>query len=123
MHVDSILGEGYTIPTLGVWDYFDDIDFECLPNQFVLKCTHDSGGLVIVKDKSKMDYNAAKQKIETCLKTEYFWDGREWPYKDVNPRIIAEEFLVDKVAMNSRITSPFVLTVSPKLYYCLKIGE
>ena len=91
---DSI-GEEYVIPTLGVWDKFDDIDFDILPDQFVLKCTHDSGGLVICRDKSKLDIAAAKKKIEKCLKTNYYWHGREWPYKNVKPRIIAEQYMDD----------------------------
>ena len=92
-YVASIIGEQYIIPTLGVWDRFDDIDFDSLPDQFVLKCTHDSGGLVIVKDKSKMDLKAARKKINKSLKRNYFYVGREWPYKNVKPRIIAEHFL------------------------------
>lgn len=87
------IGEKYIIPTLGVWDHFDDIDFDNLPEQFVLKCTHDSGGLVIVKDKAKMDKTAARRKIEKSLKKNYFYSAREWPYKDVQPRIIAEPYL------------------------------
>lgn len=67
-YVASKIGDDYIIPTLGVWTKFDDIDFDKLPNQFVLKCTHDSGGLVICKDKSTLDINAAKRKIEHCLK-------------------------------------------------------
>lgn len=54
-YIAQIIGEMYVIPTLGVWDAFEEIDFSTLPNQFVLKCTHDSGGLVICKDKSKLD--------------------------------------------------------------------
>ena len=95
-YVASIIGEEYIIPTLGVWDHFDDIDFSKLPKQFVLKCTHDSGGLVIVKDSSKLDRLAAKEKIESCLKTNYYWSGREWPYKNVKPKIIAEKYMADK---------------------------
>lgn len=94
-YVAKKIGEEYIIPTLGVWDSFDDIDFNSLPNQFVLKCTHDSGGLVIVKDKSNLDVNAAKEKIEKSLKRNFFWQGREWPYKNVKPRIIAEKYMVD----------------------------
>ena len=90
------LGEKYVIPTLGVWDKFDDIDFDLLPNQFVLKCTHDSGGLVICKDKSTLDKVKAKEKIEQSIKTNYFWRGREWPYKNLKPRIIAEKYMVDE---------------------------
>ncbi len=93
--VASIIGEEYIIPTLGVWDRFSDIDFDALPNQFVLKCTHDSGGLVICKDKAKFDIEKAKKKIEKSLKGNYYWHGREWPYKSVKPRIIAEKFMED----------------------------
>ena len=92
-YVADKIGEEYIIPTLGVWDSFDDIDFDKLPDQFVLKCTHDSGGLVICRDKSKLDKEAAKKKIDACLKTNYYWHGREWPYKNVKPRIIAEEYM------------------------------
>ena len=76
---------------------FEDIDFEKLPNQFVLKCTHDSGGLVICKDKSKLDIGAARKKINTALKRNFYYVGREWPYKNVKPRIIAENYMVDGI--------------------------
>lgn len=90
------LGQEYVIPTLGVWDKFEDIDFNALPNEFVLKCTHDSGGLVICKDKSKLDFESAKKKINASLKTNYYWQEREWVYKNVKPRIIAEKYMVDE---------------------------
>ena len=92
-YVADIIGDEYIIPTFGVWDKFDDIDFDKLPNQFVLKCTHDSGGLVIVKDKSKLDKKSAKKIIEKCLKTDFYLVAREWPYKNVPRKIIAEELL------------------------------
>lgn len=92
-YVAGIIGEEYIIPTLGVWDKFDDIDFDKLPNQFVLKCTHDSGGLVICSDKSRFDKQKAKKKIEKCLKNNFYWGHREWPYKNIKPRIIAEEYM------------------------------
>lgn len=94
-YVASIIGKEYIIPTLGVWDRFEDIDFDLLPNQFVLKCTHDSGGLIIVKDKSTFDLVAAQKKINKSLKRNYYYLGREWPYKDVKPRIIAEVYMED----------------------------
>lgn len=94
-YVANIIGVEYIIPTLAVYDSFDDIDFDALPNQFVLKCTHDSGGLVICKDKLQLDISSAKAKIEKSLKNNYFYQGREWPYKNVVPRIIAEEYLAD----------------------------
>lgn len=92
-YVASQIGEAYIIPTLGVWDSFDEIDFDSLPDQFVLKCTHDSGGLAICRDKSAFDKASAKKKIERSLKCNYYYGSREWPYKNVKPRIIAEEFL------------------------------
>lgn len=95
-YIEKLNWGGKTIPTLGVWDRFDDIDFAQLPNQFVLKTTHDSGGIVIVKDKGKMDMQKARKKLEKSLQRKYFLMSREYPYKDVKPRIIAEKFMVDE---------------------------
>ena len=95
-YIAEQIGEEYVIPTLGVWDSFDDIDFDSLPNQFVLKCTHDSGGLVICRDKNKLDISKAREKINKALTRRFFFFGREWPYKDVKPRIIAEKYMVDE---------------------------
>lgn len=94
-YVADMIGEGYIIPTLGVWNRFEDIDFDSLPDQFVLKCTHDSGGLVICRDKSKLDKKAAKKRIKRSLKKNFFLVGREWPYKNVRPRIIAEKLMTE----------------------------
>jgi len=102
LYVADKIGEEYIIPTLGVWDKFDDIDFDALPDQFVLKCTHDSGGLAICRDKSKFDKEAARQKIERSLKRNYYWSSREWPYKNVKPRIIAEQYMEDSVTKELR---------------------
>lgn len=87
------VGDQYIIPTLAVWDSVEDIDIDALPNQFVLKCTHDSGGIVICKDKSSFDFEAAKAKLSASLHRDYSRIAREWPYKDVPRRIIAEEYL------------------------------
>lgn len=94
-YVASIIGEEYIIPTLGVWDSFEDINFDSLPNQFVLKCTHDSGGIVICRDKAELNLKDAKRKLKQHLKKNYYYSCREWPYKNVKPRIIAEEYLND----------------------------
>jgi len=94
-YVAERIGDEYIIPTLGVWDKFEDIDFDELPEKFVLKCTHDSGGLVICKDKKNLDIGHARKKINDCLKLNYFNKWREWPYKDVKPRIIAEQYMED----------------------------
>ncbi len=84
------------IPTLGVYDNADEIDFEKLPDKFVLKCTHDSGGIVICKDKSKLDIAKARLKLSKGLRQSYFHQYREYPYKYVRPRIIAEEYREDE---------------------------
>lgn len=96
-YVANIIGEEYVIPTLGVYDKFEDINFETLPNQFVIKCTHDSGGLVICKDKMKLEINEARKKINKSLKRNYYYWGREWPYKNVKPRIIIEKYMEDEI--------------------------
>ncbi|MCC2155990.1 MULTISPECIES: ATP-grasp fold amidoligase family protein [Veillonella] len=87
------VGDQYIIPTLAVWDSVEDIDFDALPNQFVLKCTHDSGGIVICKDKSSLDREAAKAKLRASLKRDYSKIAREWAYQNVPRRIIAEKYI------------------------------
>lgn len=94
-YIADKIGPEYIIPTLGVWDRFDEIDFDVLPNQFVLKCTHDSGGLVVCQDKLKLDMDAVRKKIETSLSNNFYYIGREWPYKNVPHKIIAEQYMAD----------------------------
>lgn len=95
-YVASIIGDEYIIPTLGVYNSFDDIDFDLLPDQFVLKCTHDSGGISICTDKKTFDYKKAKKLLTRNLKRNPFWYNREYPYKNIKPRIIAEKYMVDE---------------------------
>lgn len=90
------IGEQYIIPTLAVYDSVDEIKLEDLPDQFVLKCTHDSGSIVICKDKSLFDWDIAKAKLQYGLDHNYYWYFREWPYKNVKPRVIAEPYVEDK---------------------------
>jgi len=116
-YVAEKIGEEYIIPTLGVWERFDDIDFDSLPDQFVLKCTHDSGGLVIVKNKSKLDRDAARNVIERCLKKQYYLQNREWPYKNVKPRIIAEKYMVDAISAELRDYKFFAFNGSVELMF------
>lgn len=94
-YISKTIGEEYLIPLIGVWSKFDEIDFTKLPDQFVLKCNHDSGGLIICRDKSKLDIEEAKKKINKCLKKNFYYLGREWPYKNIKPRIVCERFLSD----------------------------
>lgn len=95
-YVAKILGEEYLIPLLGVWDRAEDIDFEKLPGQFVLKCTHDSASVCICHDKASFDTEAAKEKLQRALSVNYFYPSREWPYKNIRPRIIAEQYMTDE---------------------------
>ena len=94
-YISKKIGQEYVVPLIGAWDKFEDIDFDKLPDKFVLKCTHDSGGLVICKDKSKLNIAEARKKIYHCLKKDYFIGTREWPYKDVKKKIIAEQLLTE----------------------------
>ncbi len=116
-YIKEKIGEEYLIPLLGVWDSFDEIDFGKLPDQFVLKCTHDSGGLVICKDKEKLDIGKAKEKINASLKNNYYWDGREWPYKNVKPRIIAEKYMVDESGTELKDYKIFCFDGEPKVMF------
>jgi hypothetical protein len=115
--VAEIIGEEYIIPTIGVYEKFDDIDFDLLPNQFVIKCTHDSGGLVICRDKSKLDISAARNKINKFLKRKYYYQWREWPYKNVKPRIIVEQYMEDTSTRELRDYKFFCFGGVPKLIF------
>jgi len=96
-YVEKRIGGKYLIPLLGVWDRFEDIDFDQLPREFVLKCTHDSGGLAICRNKEEFDKTEARIKIDKSLRRNYYYRWREWPYKDIRPRIIAEQLMEDDV--------------------------
>lgn len=95
-YIAQMLGEEYLIPLLGVWDDPEDIDFNALPNQFVLKCNHNSGlGMCICKDKSKLDVPKVKDELRKGLQQNYYLSNREWPYKDIPRKIIAEKYMED----------------------------
>lgn len=93
-YVAGLIGEEYIIPTLAVWDTVNDIDFRTLPEKFVIKCTHDSGGVCI---KNNSDFNESKtlKKLSHCMKRNFYMTGREWAYKNMKPQIIAEEYMED----------------------------
>lgn len=94
-YIEKKIGQEYIIKNFGVWDKFEDIDFDKLPNEFVLKPTHTSGNVFICKDKSKIDYKKLKKEVRSWLKRKYYYIHREWPYKNVKPRIIAEEYMAE----------------------------
>lgn len=101
-YVARIIGEEYLIPTLGLWDTPEDIEWDTLPNQFVLKTTHGGGGggVIICNDKNTFDINRAIDKLSDSLNQDIYSSLREWPYKDVPRRIIAEPFIAPLKAVN-----------------------
>jgi hypothetical protein len=94
-YVADIIGEEPIIPTYGVWNSFDEINFDKLPDQFVLKCTHDSGGIAICKNKKTFNVEKARKLLTRNLQNNFYYTGRDWPYKNVKPRIIAEKYIED----------------------------
>ena len=121
-YVESILGKPCTIPTLGVYKSFEEIDFLALPNRFVLKCTHDSGSAVICTDKEKFDYETSKEKFKYSLSRNYFWKAREWPYKNVEPRIICEAYLENK-DQSPLVDYKFYCYGGEPRYFMYSLGE
>jgi hypothetical protein len=120
-YISKKIGEEYLIPLVGGPYYrVDEIDIDKLPNQFVLKCNHDSGSIVICNDKSKFDFEAAKKKLDYCLRHNFWYLGREWPYKNVKPCIVAEKYMVDEseselkdyklMCFNGKVKCSFVCT-------------
>ena len=95
-YVAKVIGDEYIIPTIGVWDRVEDIPFDKLPDQYVIKCTHDSGSVCVCNNKNSFDVDKAKKKLAHGLRHNLFYWGREWPYKNVMPRIIAERYLEDE---------------------------
>lgn len=94
-YISEKIGEEYLVPILGVWDNPDEIDYDSLPNQFVLKCNHNSGGVFICNNKDEFNWIQVKKEIRKDLKKNYYFPYREWPYKNVPRKIICEEYLVD----------------------------
>ena len=115
--VANLVGEQHIIPTLGIWNKFDDIDFSQLPDKFVLKTTHGCGGVIICKDKAKLDIAAVKKEIDFSYKYNYFAYGREWPYKSLKPRIIAEQLMVDESGVELKDYKFFCFDGEPKALF------
>lgn len=95
-YISKTIGKEYLIPTIGIYNDVEEIDFNSLPDKFVIKCTHDSGSVMVCKDKKSFDIENVKKRLKKYLKRNYYYGGREWPYKNIQPRIIIEEYMVDK---------------------------
>lgn len=116
-YVANKIGEEYIIPTIGVYNSLEEIDFNHLPNQFVMKCTHDSGGLIICRNKQRLNINQVKKKINSYLRRNYFYFGREWPYKNVTPRIIIEQYLEEENTLDLKDYKFYCFNGTPKYLY------
>ena len=116
-YIAERIGQEYVVPLLGVWEKAEDIDFDSLPDQFVLKTTHDSGGIVVCKDKSRLDIPTARKKLSHFLKRNYYDHNREWPYKNVPHRIIAEKYMEDSRQGELRDYKFFTFGGVPKVLY------
>ena len=117
-YASKLIGNDYIIPTLGVYDSFDEIDFEKLPKQFVLKCTHDSSSVIVCKNKLNFDFDSARKKLSSSLKVNYYWVAREWPYKNVKPRVIADMYLDDHTGNELRDYKFWCFDGKPLYMYC-----
>lgn len=116
--VKEKIGEDFVVPCYGVWDHFDQIDFEMLPASFVLKCTHDSSGVVICKDKLFFDKASSKLRIERCLRKNNFYHSREWVYKGIPHKIIADMYLDDGSGHELRDYKFWCFNGEPQYMYC-----
>lgn len=96
-YISNTIGSKYLIPLIGTWNSFEEINWEELPNQFVMKTNHDSGGVVICQDKSLIKKSNVRNIINKSLKTNYFYYGREYPYKTIEPKILVEKFMIDEI--------------------------
>ena len=115
--VASIIGKEYIISTIGVYDSVEEIDFEYLPQQFVIKCTHNSGGIIVCKDKQKLDIKNSCKQLEKWLKVNPYWKNREYPYKNVKPRIIIEQYMEDESGYELKDYKFFCFDGEPKCLF------
>lgn len=116
--VSEKIGAQYVVHNLGFWDSFGEIDFDSLPERFVLKCTHDSSGAIVCNDKRNFDKKAVRKKINNSLKLNYFYACREWPYKNIPHRIIADEYLDDHSGKELNDYKFWCFNGVPKYMYC-----
>ncbi len=114
-YVTSLIGKEHVVPLLGAWDNPNDIDIDTLPDQFVMKTTHGSGDIYICRDKSLFDIDKAKKAMVKSMKENYYYQSREWPYKNVKPRVIAEQYMQHGGERNLRVYKVFNFNGEPKI--------
>ena len=114
-YIEKRIGKDYLVPIYGVWNNVKSIPFDSLPNEFVIKCTHDSGSVIVCRDKEKLDIKNTKKFLNSRLNKNSFWYGREWPYKNIKPRIIAEKLLKDDCYENLPVFKIFCFNGEPRI--------
>lgn len=117
-YVSQLIGEEYVVPTYGCYDKFADIEFDKLPNAFVLKATHDSSGAVVCTDKSTFNMEETHRKYNRLLKRNWYWHCREWPYKNIKPRLLIDAYLNDDTGATLRDYKFMCFNGEPKVMYC-----
>lgn len=114
-HIKQTIGDEYLIPLIGVYDTVDEIPWNDLPNKFVLKCTHGSGSNIICKDKHTLGIEEANRKLNQWMKSNWYWFGREWCYKDIKPSIICEEFIENETGGQLKDYKFYCFNGEPKM--------
>ncbi len=117
-YVKQLIGEEYVVPTYGCYQRVEDINFDLLPDTFVLKATHDSSGAIVCTDKRQLDVEALRRKYNNILRRNYYWQGREWPYKNIQPRLIVDAYLNDETGATLRDYKFMCFNGEPKMMYC-----
>lgn len=120
-YIAKNFGSDLLIPVIGVWNSIEEIDFSKLPNSFVLKTSHDSGGVVVCKNKENMDIDILKKKLSRSLNLNYFYGTKEWPYKNILPKIYGEHLLVDN--SNEDLIDYKMMVFNGKLYCTLVVSN
>ena len=122
-YVEKRIGKEYVVPNYGVYERWEDIDFNQLPDQFVIKGTHDSGGAFVCKDKKTFDFKNVERRIKHNLKINYFYPVREWPYKNIKPRIIVDQLLDDHSGHELRDYKFWCFNGKPTYMYITNKGK
>lgn len=122
-YVADTIGKQYVVENYGVYNCWDEIDFSALPLQFVIKGTHDSGGAFVCRNKATFDMGKVRKCVERNLSINYFYPLREWPYRDIQPRIIVDRYLDDHTGNELRDYKFWCFNGKPTYMYCTIKGK
>ena len=122
-YVANIIGPEYVVPVYGYWKNVDDIDYEILPERCFLKTTHDSSGGLLIDKKKGIDFKIVKKILKGRNRSSWYWHLREWPYKNVKPGIIAEEYLDEGTGKELCDYKFYCFNGEPKYMYITNKGK